>query len=154
MHPTQNMTRQKYKPSLTEYMSLCATNYAKMLPLIRSKDDEKKLHRYALGENGELIFKQIERASYTETYEVSLIQEVESLENQICRVRLYHDAKVAEVIANSHPLMLAPNHVYPNKKMKMPNEKIQLNRFLGEWLNFCLQFGQSHSLNKNYLAFL
>ena len=46
-------------------------------------------------------------------------------------VRLYHDAAAAEVIA------------YQDRRGFQSEEKLQLNLFLGEWLNHCLQVGRS-----------
>ncbi|EMP84373.1 hypothetical protein VC116063_002770 [Vibrio cholerae O1 str. 116063] len=34
---------------------------------------------------------------------------------------------------------------YPNENMVQPDEKAQLNRFLGDWLTFCLKHGISRS---------
>ncbi|WP_229817074.1 DUF1249 domain-containing protein [Thalassotalea profundi] len=58
-------------------------------------------------------------------------------------VRLYHDAKMAEVISNQDISKVKPRYDYPNKKMHLPDEKQQINLFLKEWLQLSLQLGRS-----------
>lgn len=53
-------------------------------------------------------------------------------------VRLYHDARMAEVISSQNAGALAPSYDYPNAKMRLRNEKHMVNLFLTEWLHFCL----------------
>jgi uncharacterized protein YqiB (DUF1249 family) len=54
------------------------------------------------------------------------------------KVRVYHDARVAEVIAYQGVHALRPFYPYPNPRMLQPYEKRRVNQFLGEWLNYCL----------------
>ena len=58
------------------------------------------------------------------------------------QVRVYHDAKMAEVVACDTHRNLHPKYMYPNKNMYQPDEKAQLNKFLGEWLAQCLEHGR------------
>lgn len=57
------------------------------------------------------------------------------------KVRLYHDARCAEVIEFQGQRLFAPEYDYPNAKMRQPDEKAQVNRFLREFLNACLAHG-------------
>ncbi len=57
-------------------------------------------------------------------------------------VRMYHDATVAEVIEWEGHKGIRPRHEYPNRYMYQSDEKAQLNRFLGELLEFCLTQGR------------
>ena len=57
------------------------------------------------------------------------------------KVRLYHDARCAEVIEFQGQRLFAPEYRYPNAKMRQPDEKAQVNRFLREFLNACLAHG-------------
>jgi uncharacterized protein YqiB (DUF1249 family) len=43
---------------------------------------------------------------------------------------------------------LRPRYEYPNQSMYHSDEKYQLNCFLGEWLNLCLEHG--HSLDASF----
>jgi uncharacterized protein YqiB (DUF1249 family) len=57
------------------------------------------------------------------------------------KVRIYHDARVAEVIACQGIHSFQPFYPYPNPKMLQPYEKRRVNHFLGEWLSYCLVLG-------------
>ena len=54
-------------------------------------------------------------------------------------IRVYHDAKVAEVINYSNHANFYPDYQYPNKKMFLKNEKQQVNLLLGELLDHYLK---------------
>lgn len=53
------------------------------------------------------------------------------------RLRVYHDARLLEVIAYQGRGRFAPRYPYPNEDMLSPFEKRQVNVFLGEWLRAC-----------------
>lgn len=65
----------------------------------------------------------------------------------VMEIRLYHDAKVAEVLSSQHTAKLEPSYEYPNIKMHQRNEKQMVNVFLAEWLHFCLQQKVEHSIS-------
>lgn len=85
-----------------------------------------------------------ERFRYTSTVVVSQRLEDGSpwLESPRLLVRLYHDARMAEVLCNRQRRQLSGRYPYPNPQMHQPDEKLQLNAFLGEWLSQCLHHGQ------------
>lgn len=57
-------------------------------------------------------------------------------------VRLYHDANVAEVVKCQRYQAFLPRYDYPNIDMHQVDEKVQMNRFLGELLAHCLSYGR------------
>lgn len=57
------------------------------------------------------------------------------------KVRIYHDARVAEVLACQGVQSFQPFYPYPNPKMLQPYEKRRVNYFLGEWLSHCSVMG-------------
>lgn len=57
-------------------------------------------------------------------------------------IRLYHDARMAEVISSQDIHQVKPRYDYPNKQMHQQDEKQQINQFLNEWLHLCLTHGQ------------
>ena len=57
-------------------------------------------------------------------------------------IRLYHDARMAEVISSQDICQVKPRYDYPNKNMHQQDEKQQINQFLNEWLHLCLEHGQ------------
>ena len=81
-----------------------------------------------------------ERFRYTSTVMVSQQMESDSrwLDAPQLLVRLYHDAAMAEVICIRQRRQLSGRYPYPNPQMHQPDEKAQLNDFLGECLNQCL----------------
>lgn len=56
-------------------------------------------------------------------------------------IRIYHDAQMAEIVDFMEIRHFKSSYAYPNKQMLLPDEKQQINYFLGEWLNRCLKFG-------------
>lgn len=57
------------------------------------------------------------------------------------QVRLYHDVRLAEVIAFSDQRAALASYEYPNEVMFQPDEKAQQNKFLAEWLSMTLNSG-------------
>lgn len=145
--------KRKYLPDLKEFMALCASNYAKLSRLVQLAE-LKVGQSFALPieRQPDFLVTLKQKSRHTATYELK--QESAEISLKRCYlVRMYHDASMAEVLSGLNQGMLPPVHAYPNEQMKQPDEKIQLNRFLAEWLNFCLEFGQAHSLNTTQLVF-
>ena len=64
-------------------------------------------------------------------------------------LRVYHDARMAEVVdCDSRRIKWIRNR-YPNAAMHLPDEKIQLNEFLGIWFEYFLAHG-CESGSRNY----
>lgn len=86
-----------------------------------------------------------EEARYTTTVDiVQLAQQnvaADHISRPRIRVRLYHDVAMAEVIAWDNHKHWLPVYSYPNKHMYLPDEKLAINRFLGDWLSHCLNLG-------------
>ncbi len=157
------MRTKKYRPDLKVFMALCASNYAKMCRLLpesrpESQAEPKKLDSQfcktiQIEQQPELQIRLLQSSRYTQTFQ--LLQQ--DLENHLSRdycVRLYHDAQMAEVLSGVNDAMLAPVYPVPNDEMKQVDEKLQLNRFLAEWLSFCLQYAKIDVNYKTQLAFL
>jgi len=56
-------------------------------------------------------------------------------------VRIYHDAKSAEVTSFEEHRNLKFRYAQPNAKMFQPDEKSQINKYLGELLTYCIENG-------------
>ena len=67
-------------------------------------------------------------------------------------VRLYHDVEMAEVVAWDNHRHWHSVYSYPNHKMYHRDEKLALNRFLGEWLVYCRKLGVSSQSFVNPLS--
>ncbi len=55
------------------------------------------------------------------------------------KIRIYRDARVAEVLAYQSSGRFQPLYPYPNPNMFQPYEKRRVNQFLREWLTHCLK---------------
>ena len=84
----------------------------------------------------------LDRGPYTTTVSINQIKR-EANWNFIpsISVRIYHDAKSAEVVRVENEKVFHGAYEYPNKKMRQPDEKEQINKFLGEILSICLAYG-------------
>ena len=56
-------------------------------------------------------------------------------------IRMYHDARVAEVCSSQQIFRIKPRYDYPNIAMHQCDEKRQINVFLSDWLLHCLRNG-------------
>ena len=65
------------------------------------------------------------------------------------KIRVYHDAKVVEVIGYQHESRFAAYYPYPNPRMRHHFEKRQINLFFSEWLKFCEMRGVTFSSHTN-----
>lgn len=81
----------------------------------------------------------VESCKYTAliAFTHSLALGVDLVPDLAMRVRICHDARVAEVIKYQGRSRFAAVYPYPNKDMYGTFEKRQINLFLGEWLRFC-----------------
>ncbi len=90
-----------------------------------------------------LFVEMLEQCRYTSILAIThyLSRDEQLLADFYMKLRVYHDARVAEVCDYQHQAGLLPVYSYPNKKMYQPYEKQQVNLFLEEWLQYCLQYG-------------
>ena len=58
-------------------------------------------------------------------------------------LRLYHDARMAEVVHCKTSRRFEARYRYPNPEMLQRDEKFQQNRFAAELMEFCLNNGRS-----------
>lgn len=155
--------REKYVPNLKQLIHDCETNYLRMLRLLpqlsvpraNAQCSETKLPetacvstRWAFAvEKPDSKLSRVEvsideRAPYTTTLTLTQTSLLDRWVPQAAiKVRLYHDANLAEVLSYQANHRIKQSYDYPNKKMYQRNEKAQLNAFLGEWLQSCLKAG-------------
>lgn len=117
-------------------------NYAKLLrviPPLKYLSNPSKM--VARGHNQVLLLNVLEKTRYTTLIELGLQYAVANpwLSRQSLSVRIYHDARVAEVMGYQKHRHFTSHYDYPNPDMFHKNEKQQLNKFLGEWLDHCLR---------------
>lgn len=143
--------KERYKVDLPLQMAECEANYLRLGKLLVNNQLPALQNEFrfmvARGQQHWLhLLRVIERSPYTTTLELSrtaLDTSSNWLKMPKLTLRMYHDAKLAEVLAWEGHKRLRPRYEYPNQAMYHNDEKYQLNRFLGEWLRVCLEHGHS-----------
>lgn len=128
-------------------MKLCANNYLLLLKIQADKTEFNQQRHFFINDHLSYVVTVNEVTRYT-----SLIsfEQVNTKTNSIfsdafhprMSIRLYHDARMAEVISSQDITQVQPRYDYPNKNMHQQDEKQQINQFLNEWLHLCLEHGQ------------
>ena len=138
---------EKYVPDLKGFISSCEINYLRLLKLLPTIDEQSEWSfgvETAKEELSRVSVFVIERSKYTVTLRLAQESElVDWMPQPTITVRLYHDAHVAEVLSFQKNRYVRQRYEYPNQRMYMPDEKAQLNTFLGEWLQHCKNVGIS-----------
>ena len=144
----QNAARKRYSIDLNAHMAECEANYARLMRIMPMlADGDRSVFAMVLGESEpRVILRVVERHKYTTVIELK--QEnapgtSEDVPETRLGIRLYHDAKAAEVIAFQDQRRFKAVYGYPNRQMRHPDEKVQINRFLGEFLRMCIAHGIS-----------
>ncbi|TVQ70517.1 MAG: DUF1249 domain-containing protein [Oceanospirillales bacterium] len=137
--------KRKYVPDLTQQMAICQTNYGRILRLLPElqQTSSREFDLCYQAREVQVSLWVEESFRYTSTVVMRQTQTGGSpwLESPDIVVRLYHDARMAEVICTRRRRQYSGVYTYPNANMHQPDEKYQLNQFLAEWLTQCLSFG-------------
>jgi uncharacterized protein YqiB (DUF1249 family) len=141
-----NLLRERYRVDLVELQAACEANYARLmqlLPAMREAVGAQRRVALSQGEQalGVLALEVLETCPYTSTLSVRQEFSLPWLPVPYMEVRVYHDARMAEVIGAQSARRFRGVYPYPNADMHQPDEKTQLNLFLGEWLSHCLACG-------------
>ena len=129
----------KYVPNLKGFHALCEANYTRVLKLLPDIDEDSQSYEFGTEQEIQYRIRIVDASRYTTTLDVS--QMSDSLPDWLkpsMHVRLYHDARMAEVLSSQNVTAIKPSYDYPNQKMHQKNEKEMINCFLAEWLLFCL----------------
>ena len=136
--------RRRYVPDLTALMAECEANYLrlnKLLPTLEENDEREFVLEQA-GEEIQVVIRVQERFSHTLTLEFWIGQALHPELPATClTIRLYQDVRMAEVVDARGGRQIKGVHYYPNEWMQQPDEKHQLNAYLGQWLRHCLERG-------------
>ena len=151
-----NKAKMRYKVDLKRYMADCDANYVRLMKLFpeMGEGQERKIGLHH-GEDCVLCLSVLEQTPYTTLVQLGQEMDDQEIESQKCennssdtwlrlpvlRLRLYHDARVAEVVLCEGDRRAYPRYEYPNKRMYHQDEKAQWNQFLAEWLSHCLEHG-------------
>ncbi len=133
-------------------MAECDANYMRLVTLFRNWQKHDQC-RFQLGDDRaatDVTLEVIERNPYTTLWRIVQTPSAETRAplaafhwhpKPTMTIRLYHDAKSAEVVEYQNMRHFRPVYEYPNAKMHQPDEKFQLNRLLSEFLSLCLSRG-------------
>ena len=144
-----NGVRDRYRVDLIGLQAACEANYARLMRLLPDMRGLVGSRRVALSQGeqmlGVLALEVTESCPYTTTLQVRQELSLPWLPLPHMEVRVYHDARMAEVIGAEHARRFRSIYPYPNDAMHQPDEKAQLNVFLGEWLSHCLTCGHEYA---------
>lgn len=137
--------KKRYIPDLVKQMADCEANYLRLMRLMPDIEqrDECAFDVPYQQQQSTVRLQVEERFTYTTTVLVSQSFNHRWLEAPSLIVRLYHDARAAEVICLKSKRHFQGVYSYPNDRMHQKDEKAQLNQYLGEWLTHCLSHGQA-----------
>jgi uncharacterized protein YqiB (DUF1249 family) len=142
----------RYVPDLKKMAAACEGNYFRLNKLMPNFELGYETSFWISGDSSSaaplrqarIHLKVVESFPYTSTVEVvqkGLSQDWIHPPSML--VRLYHDARSAEVTCYQNQKGIHGKYEYPNPQMRMPDEKAQLNQFLAEWLTHCLKYGHA-----------
>ena len=145
---TKTSPKPAYRPNLPSLMELCAVNYMLALKLLANKEEVGEVREFFIADKLHYAITVKEVTKYTSLITVEQVQQFDfaGLDNLLApkmMIRLYHDAQAAEVISSQAIRNIKPKYHYPNDLMLLPDEKLQVNAFLKEWLQVCLMHGQA-----------
>lgn len=129
------------KRRLRNATRLHEANFIKLAQVVPCLTDLRVRDRVLIEGDACLELEYLETSRYTRTISLRLRQSPQQrwLTHLHMVIRSYHDAGVAEVLSFQQHQRLDARYDYPNPEMHQPNEKWQINRFLGEWLDHCLR---------------
>jgi uncharacterized protein YqiB (DUF1249 family) len=147
-----NGTRKNYRPNLVSLMTLCANNYMLLLKVLASKTALGETRHFFISDflAYSVTIKEVTRYTSVISFEQeSLNYSLKNIPGIVVSalhprmtIRLYHDARMAEVLSTQDIRQVKPRYDYPNSQMHQQDEKQQTNQFLNEWLHLCLRLGQ------------
>ena len=134
-----------YSIDLPRHMAECDANYLRIMRLFPGLRDRHgdTLDVTIAGRRAEVSIEVLERSPYTTVIRLTQGPEAPSPWglNPGFTVRIYHDARCAEVVEYQRARHFKAVYAYPNDAMRQKDEKVQVNRFLGEFLSYCLRNG-------------
>jgi uncharacterized protein YqiB (DUF1249 family) len=146
--------KKRYCPDLVNHVAECDANFIRLLKLVpdmlngdSTKDGDSLEFGIRTEEKQSIQIRicVVERFKYTTSLSIYLCGDNHSpwIRWPALQVRVYHDLNTAEVSSFEQHRHFQSRYEYPNRGMFHPDEKAQLNRFLGELLSHCLANGHS-----------
>lgn len=141
------VSKKRYRIDLPAHMAECDANYLRLMKLFpRLREESVSAFGVVLaGQSHEVHLDVLERGPYTTLVELKQLPGSRWNARPRMTVRLYHDARSAEVVECQGARHFRAVYDYPNRHMHLPDEKAQVNRFLTEFLSMCLRHGVAMS---------
>ncbi|MFT7684710.1 MAG: hypothetical protein ACI9FB_000050 [Candidatus Azotimanducaceae bacterium] len=161
--------RKRYVPNLVSDMAECDANYLRLCQLFPQMNEDDSVEfgidasdvsasvfsSPGLVKGSNLEFDReadleakveieiCQRCPYTTMLKVTVTNSEDTpwIKWPTMEVRIYHDAKSAEVTSFEEHRNLKFRYAQPNEKMFQPDEKSQINKYLGELLAYCIEHG-------------
>lgn len=156
---SSNAIPARYRVDLAAYMQTCDENYYRLLKLVPALESARSPE----GKSGQMPAQYWEfEAGSSRNSNIKLIVRIQLLECSkftstiaitihqgfpewtpvpMMQVRLYHDAATAEPLSYQGHRRIPVKNPQPNAAMYHQDEKRQINEFLADWLNWCLEPG-------------
>ena len=141
-----NLARKRYVPYLPDFLSLCERNYAQLRFFLPGNQRPGQRCLIHINASESYQVELLELCKYTTTVSIELIsQSMTGWLKPRFEVRLYHDARLAEVLACQQVRQFKAVYSYPNVDMLLPDEKRQINLLLRDWLYLCSRRGYQNT---------
>ncbi|WP_019028445.1 DUF1249 domain-containing protein [Colwellia piezophila] len=147
-----NGARKSYQPNLVSLMTLCANNYMLLLRVLADKSVAGEIRHFFISDflSYNVTITEVTRYTWLISFEQEVLSSrLKNIPGVVANglhprmtIRLYHDARMAEVLSTQDIRQVKPRYDYPNAQMHQQDEKQQTNQFLNEWLHLCLRLGQ------------
>jgi len=129
-----NQRSNPYQVDVSRFLALCTRNYFNMLRWLPAECEQGECWQVE-GDFGCLDVKLLENTQYTQLVEIKRhVEASQYIDTPKVVVRVYHDAKLAEVLTSRQIYRLRAVYDYPNIRMYHRDEKYQVNAFLEELL--------------------
>ncbi|WP_442800647.1 DUF1249 domain-containing protein [Shewanella sp. AS1] len=134
MTATLNRKNDQYRVNVSQFLALCSRNYVNILRWLPLGCEQGQSWQIK-GDFGCLDVILLENTQYTQLIEISrAVNRSQFVDTPKVVVRVYHDAKLAEVLTSRQIYRLKAVYDYPNIRMYHRDEKYQVNAFLEELL--------------------
>jgi len=142
LKPTRQKKREQRIERLGHLHSDCELNYLRLQKIIGNDTGLTRVYQIGSTSEVEAEFVVDRESAYTRMLMLEgHIRTLPWAGSQTMAVRIYDDADMAEVISIDRQRVRLLNYDYPNRDMYVPDEKNQLNHFLGVWLKRILTEG-------------
>ncbi len=137
-----------YIPDLAADMAECDANYIRLRQLFPGMDSENDIEfgiRTRTEEGATVVINIKERCPFTTMVSVTVSSETEEplIKWPSLELRIYHDVNTDEVVRFERHRKVRIRYPTPNEPMFQPDEKSQINKYLGELLTYCIEHGYS-----------